>query len=101
MFQYLNNSRGLAMNQGKSRCSILAVPGKSEKMIGKALDFQTDQLFLNLEDAVAPESKLTARSTVANTLAQVKEGVTRGIDKVILPKVPSAKDLQWWIENFR
>lgn len=38
-----------------SRRSVLAVPGNSEKMIGKALDFQVDQIFLDLEDAVAPD----------------------------------------------
>lgn len=53
-----------------SRRSVLAVPGNSEKMIGKALDFQVDQIFLDLEDAVAPDSKLAARTLVSSTLNQ-------------------------------
>ena len=52
----------------QSRRSILAVPGNSEKMIGKALHFQVDQLFLDLEDAVAPESKGQARTLLSSTL---------------------------------
>lgn len=53
-----------------SRRSVLAVPGNSEKMIGKALDFQVDQIFLDLEDAVAPESKSSARRLVSSILNQ-------------------------------
>lgn len=53
-----------------SRRSVLAVPGNSEKMIGKALDFQVDQIFLDLEDAVAPESKPSARRLVSSILNQ-------------------------------
>ena len=48
--------------------SVLAVPGNSEKMIGKALDFQVDQLFFDLEDSVAPDSKAPARTLISSTL---------------------------------
>ncbi len=52
----------------QSRRSVLAVPGNSEKMIGKALDFQVDQIFLDLEDAVAPEAKAEAQTLISSTL---------------------------------
>ena len=55
------------MSVSHSRRSVLAVPGSSEKMIGKSLDFQVDQLFLDLEDAVAPGVKALARDLIANT----------------------------------
>ena len=61
-----SEKKGVRMIQ--SRRSVLAVPGNSERMIGKALDFQVDQLFLDLEDAVAPESKAQARTLVSSTL---------------------------------
>jgi citrate lyase subunit beta/citryl-CoA lyase len=48
----------------RSRRSILAVPGNNLKMIGKAKDFQVDQIFLDLEDAVSPASKFEARTIV-------------------------------------
>jgi citrate lyase subunit beta/citryl-CoA lyase len=52
----------------RSRRSVLAVPGNNAKMVGKALEIQVDQLFLDLEDAVAPESKLPARNLIFSTL---------------------------------
>jgi citrate lyase subunit beta/citryl-CoA lyase len=50
---------------------VFAVPGSSEKMIGKALDFQVDQLFLDLEDGVAPDAKAAARELI-NSAGQKK-----------------------------
>ena len=52
----------------KSRRSVLAVPGSSQKMILKARELTVDQVFLDLEDAVAPDAKASARTTIANTL---------------------------------
>lgn len=54
----------------QSRRSVLAVPGNSERMVGKALEFQVDQLFLDLEDAVAPDAKSQARTLISTTLRQ-------------------------------
>jgi citrate lyase subunit beta/citryl-CoA lyase len=43
--------------QVRVRRSCLAVPGSSEKMLRKAVALPADQVFLDLEDAVAPASK--------------------------------------------
>jgi citrate lyase subunit beta / citryl-CoA lyase len=55
----------------RSRRSCLAVPGSSEKMLGKAQGLNADQVFLDLEDSVAPDVKADAREQVASAL---KEG---------------------------
>ena len=47
------------------RRSLFAVPASSEKMIEKAKNFLVDQVFLDLEDAVAPEAKSQARQLIA------------------------------------
>jgi len=48
----------------RSRRSCLAVPGSSEKMMTKAQGLAADQVFLDLEDAVAPNAKESARAGV-------------------------------------
>jgi citrate lyase subunit beta/citryl-CoA lyase len=49
-----NGSRGV---ESRLRRSCLAVPGSSEKMLRKAADLPADEVFLDLEDAVAPNAK--------------------------------------------
>jgi citrate lyase subunit beta/citryl-CoA lyase len=46
------------------------VPGSSAKMIQKAKSLPADQVFLDLEDAVAPDAKAQAREQVAAALAE-------------------------------
>ena len=41
--------------------SELAVPGSSPQMFEKALNSNADYVFLDLEDAVAPNDKVSAR----------------------------------------
>ena len=48
--------------------SELAVPGSNPKMIEKALHCDADYVFLDLEDAVAPNDKLQARKNVIEAL---------------------------------
>ncbi len=52
----------------RPRRSCLAVPGSSEKMLDKAQDLDADQVFLDLEDSVAPDVKADARTTVVKAL---------------------------------
>jgi citrate lyase subunit beta / citryl-CoA lyase len=52
----------------RPRRSCLAVPGSSEKMLGKAQGLNADQVFLDLEDSVAPDVKEDARATVVKAL---------------------------------
>ncbi len=49
------------------RCE-LAVPGSNPKMIEKALTCAADYVFLDLEDAVAPDDKLQARKNIIEAL---------------------------------
>lgn len=54
----------------RPRRTCLSVPGSSLKMIAKAKALRADQVFLDLEDAVAPEAKASARAQVAAALAE-------------------------------
>jgi citrate lyase subunit beta / citryl-CoA lyase len=56
-------------NRYRPRRTILSVPGSSAKMIAKAKGLAADELFLDLEDAVAPDAKAEARTQVATALA--------------------------------
>ena len=102
------------------RCT-LAVPGSSQKMITKAAALSVDQLFFDLEDAVAPEAKAAARAQVihalnnqrflAHTLSlrindvttpwchdDIIEVVTHAhaqLDTIILTKATSASDVRF------
>jgi citrate lyase subunit beta/citryl-CoA lyase len=49
---------------------VLSVPGSSAKMIEKAKSLPADEVFLDLEDAVAPDAKAQARGAVAAALAE-------------------------------
>ncbi|WP_232315742.1 aldolase/citrate lyase family protein, partial [Mycobacterium celatum] len=56
-------------NAYRPRRTCLSVPGSSQKMIDKAKALPADEVFLDLEDAVAPEAKESARTRVAAALA--------------------------------
>src|SRR3954452_12022019 len=101
----------------RARRTNLAVPGSSRKMIDKARTLPVDQVFLDLEDAVAPLAKADARATIVEALneggwaervrvvrvndwttpwtyrdvVQVVEGAGANLDCVLLPKVRSAE----------
>jgi len=101
----------------RSRRSCLAVPGSSPKMLDKAQSLPADQVFLDLEDAVAPLAKVDARKNVVAVLTggdwggktrvvrvndwttswtygdviSVVEGAGADLDCVMLPKVQSAE----------
>ena len=53
--------------------SLLFVPGDSEKKLAKAQSCGADVLILDLEDAVAPASKVKARGMAAEYLKSLKE----------------------------
>ena len=48
--------------------SELAVPGSNPKMFEKALNSNVDFVFLDLEDAVAPDDKVSARKNVIDAI---------------------------------
>jgi citrate lyase subunit beta/citryl-CoA lyase len=105
----------------RPRRSCLAVPGSSTKMLGKAQGLPADQVFLDLEDSVAPLAKEGARANIVGALKEgdwagktrvvrvndlttrwtyrdvvtVVEGAGADLDAVMLPKVQSAEQVVW------
>ncbi|HYX84843.1 MAG TPA: CoA ester lyase [Gaiellales bacterium] len=103
------------------RRSCLAVPGSSEKMLAKAAALPADQIFLDLEDAVAPLEKEAARATVVDALTthdyagktrvvrvngvttqwclgdiiEVVSGAGAALDCIMIPKVEDAAQLHF------
>lgn len=99
----------------------MAVPGSSEKMLKKAQGFSADQVFLDLEDAVAAVAKPAARGTVVQALnhgdwtgktrvvrindadtqwahedvLQVVRGAGANLDCIMLPKVERVAHIHW------
>jgi citrate lyase subunit beta/citryl-CoA lyase len=101
--------------------SELAVPGSSPKMFEKALASDADYVFLDLEDAVAPDDKEPARANIIQALndldwkgagktvsvringidthymyrdvVDVLEQAGRYIDTILIPKVGVASDV--------
>ena len=61
--------------QLRARRSNLAVPGSSPKMLEKAKGLAADQVFMDIEDAVAPIAKPDARK---NIVAALNEGGYEG-----------------------
>jgi citrate lyase subunit beta / citryl-CoA lyase len=93
----------------RPRRSVLYMPGSNARALEKAKSLPADGLILDLEDAVAPDAKASARDQVrAATLAggyAPREVIVRvnglatpwghadleaGADAVLLPKVESA-----------
>ena len=56
-------------NAYRPRRTCLSVPGSSQKMIDKSKGLPADEVFLDLEDAVAVDAKAEARGRVAAALA--------------------------------
>jgi citrate lyase subunit beta / citryl-CoA lyase len=105
----------------RSRRTCLAVPGSSPRFIEKARGLPVDEVFLDLEDAVAPARKAEARGAVTAalraggwgaTLRAVRvNDVTTGwayrdvidvveqagdsLDVIILPKVTGPEHITW------
>jgi citrate lyase subunit beta/citryl-CoA lyase len=62
----------------RSRRTCLAIPGSSPKMMAKGTTLPADQVFLDLEDAVAPKSKPGARDDIVSALRDLDwSGKTR------------------------
>jgi len=103
----------------RPRRSCLAVPGSNPRMLDKARGLPADQVFLDLEDAVAPLAKVDARKNVVAALTDgdwgsktrvvrvndwttswtygdvisVVEGAGVDLDCLMLPKVQSAEQV--------
>ena len=100
----------------RPRRTCLSVPGSNPKMMEKAKGLAADEVFLDLEDAVAPDAKAAARTRVAAALGgpgwsgqlrgvrvndwttpwthadviEVVAGAGAHLDVIVLPKVTDA-----------
>ncbi|GII85856.1 CoA ester lyase [Sphaerisporangium siamense] len=105
----------------RSRRSCLAVPGSNPRFLEKAQGLPADEVFLDLEDSVAPQAKEEARKNVAAALRtgdwtgrtvavrvndlstmwtyrdviEVVEAAGDALDCVMLPKVSDAGQVAW------
>ncbi|WP_143528147.1 HpcH/HpaI aldolase/citrate lyase family protein [Rubrobacter xylanophilus] len=68
--------------------SLLAVPGSSLRMAEKALASGADGVFLDLEDAVAPEEKSGARARVVEAMKELDWGGRRRLFRMNAPDTP-------------
>lgn len=101
----------------RPRRSVLYMPGSNARALDKARQLPADALILDLEDAVAPEAKITARGQVAkavrdggygkreliiriNTLDtqwgadDIAAAAASGPDGILLPKVSGPADIE-------
>jgi citrate lyase subunit beta / citryl-CoA lyase len=104
----------------RPRRTTLAVPGSSPRFLAKAPGLAADEVFLDLEDAVAPAAKAAARELVTQALSadwgtkikavrvndastgwayrdvvDVVEKAGASLDVVVLPKVTGPRDVGW------
>ena len=102
----------------RARRSCLAVPASSERFISKARGLPADEVFFDLEDAVAPAAKAQARANAAAAVAgdwggrlvavRVNDAATQWahrdvldvvsggrVDAIVLPKVTSPDHVVW------
>ena len=104
------------INTNRPRRSALYMPGANTRALEKAKTLSVDSLILDLEDAVAPDAKLSARENILKALDigfGYREAVVRinglntpwGVDDlrifanskadaIVLPKVESASQIQ-------
>ena len=96
--------------------SYLFAPGHNDKLLRKVFDAGADAVILDLEDAVPPHEKDTARASVADALARrsawVRINAPRTRDAandlaavaalaygIRIPKVESVGDVRWVAER--
>ncbi|MYF87271.1 MAG: CoA ester lyase [Rhodospirillaceae bacterium] len=105
------------VNRARPRRSALYMPGANARALEKAQNLPADVLILDLEDAVAPDAKETARAQVCAAVSTrrygAREVVVRingldtgwghadlppvagcGADAILLPKVESAEQVR-------
>src|SRR3982074_651633 len=69
-FQGMNRSlEGKMPASARPRRSVLYMPGTNSRALEKARSLAADALIFDLEDAVAPNAKATARGIVASAVA--------------------------------
>ena len=105
----------------RPRRSCLSVPGSSQKMLSKAPGLPADEVFMDLEDSVAPAAKEEARGNIVQAMKEgdwtgktvvvrvngvstrwchrdviaVVENAWQYLDCLMIPKVEHASDVQF------
>jgi citrate lyase subunit beta/citryl-CoA lyase len=72
----------------RPRRTCHAVPGSSERFLAKAATLDADEVFLDLEDAVAPAEKEKARALVIRALGETDFGATTVVVRVNATDTP-------------
>ena len=111
------------INISRPRRSVLYMPGANTRALEKAKSLPADSLILDLEDAVAPDTKAAARENILAALGagfghreavvringlntpwgldDLKAFVNSKADAIVLPKVESAEQIQAVAEHFK
>jgi citrate lyase subunit beta/citryl-CoA lyase len=76
----------------RPRRSVLYMPGSNLRALEKARELPADGLILDLEDAVAPEAKATARENIVKALE------TGFGDREVLVRI-NGLDTRWWVDD--
>lgn len=102
------------------RRSQLGIPGNESQLVDEAMESEADEIFIDLEDSLAPSEKNAARSELIQTVTDhewsnkglsyringtntrwwhddiidVVEAVGEAIDTLIVPKVQAPSDIQ-------
>ena len=79
----------------RARRSCLSVPGSSPKMLSKAPALPADEVFMDLEDSVAPLAKEEARGNVIDALKNNDWG-----EKTVVVRINSI-DTQWAADDLK
>jgi citrate lyase subunit beta / citryl-CoA lyase len=79
----------------RPRRSCLSVPGSSPKMLSKAPSLAADEVFMDLEDSVAPLAKEEARGNIIDALKNNDWG-----DKTVVVRINSI-DTQWAADDLK
>jgi citrate lyase subunit beta / citryl-CoA lyase len=77
----------------RPRRSVLYMPGSNARALEKARELPADGVILDLEDAVAPEAKATARELIKRTLQKGGFG-----DREVLVRI-NGLDTRWWVDD--
>jgi len=111
----------------RARRSCLSVPASSPKMLGKAPGLAADEIFMDLEDSVAPDEKAAARKNIVAALnendygdktvgvrvngvythwcyrdiIEVVEAAGAKLDFIMIPKVQYASDVTFVADLLR
>lgn len=79
----------------RPRRSVLYLPGSNPRVIEKARTLPADSIILDLEDAVAPESKAAARQQVTEAVSKGGFGYRETVIRV------NGADTEWMLDDLK